>query len=464
MSVPGAPHGAGLATRVELALLCALMFAVPLFEVPKQLLWAAWSIAWLSTRGARGLVRPRWDTGDWALAAFAGTAVTAGLATPHWSASLPGAGDAVRVALTAFLIGRGGYAPSQLLAVMGAGLAGALLALAWAAQVLSQAVQPAWLELHSVGHVNHSAIYLGIAVAVAAGLAIAAWRRQRGVGLVLMAAALLLGVSLFVAASRAALGATLVFVALLAWAEPLRAPTAPPRWRFRIAIGGALLGVGLVYGIVQWASPRPLQPSGESLSEKFESRPPEAGVLAFRDRLWRVAALGFLSQPVFGIGNDRFHALTPQSLCPSPAQPELPASSSSPASPQQARTVLIDPCDATRLYFAPHAHSVYANTLAERGALGFTATLALLAWWAVLLVRRLPMVRGRERLAGLWCVALGGWCLSAVAGVLNTTLHHEHGLLAMAAFGTLLAIGRMPAWQRGADTPGATARAGDPVS
>jgi hypothetical protein len=38
----------------------------------------------------------------------------------------------------------------------------------------------------------------------------------------------------------------------------------------------------------------------------------------------------------------------------------------------------------------------------------------------------------------LWA-ALGAWVITVVGGVFNTTLHHEHALIAMILFGVWLA-------------------------
>jgi O-antigen ligase len=424
-----APAAAPAPSRYELAALCALLFVLPIFEVPKHLAWVAWVAAWIAARGPGALVRPRWKAWDWTIGAYAASALAAGAFAGDWRSSLAESGDAVRIAITALLVGRGGYSPRQLAAALAAALAGTLAALAWAAVALVRSDPPEPLELNSVGHVNHSAIYLAIALAVAAGLALAAWRgRRRGAAALVLAGSLIV-VSLLIGASRAALGAAAVFLALLAVAGPAvaiapgRAPapsSAPSPARLRLLMLAAVVAAVALYAALLHVSPRPLQPAGEGVAEKFVSRPHDSGPLSFRDRIWRVAWLAFEAQPLTGVGNERFRALTPQALCPDGA-----------AGPR---------CDPQRLHFTTHAHSVYMNTLAERGVFGAASLLALFAAWLSLLRRTRAACASAGWAAAVWWASAGGLCVTALAGLLNTTLHHEHGLLAMFTLGALRAL------------------------
>lgn len=446
---------------------------LPLFEVPKQLLWLGWVVAWFRARGPGAFRGEPWMLEERALLAFALSATLAGALGGHWLVSVSAAADVLRIALSALLIARGGYAPAQLMTAFAAGLAGTLVAAVWGAWTLATSSQPGFLELNSVGHVNHSAIHLGITLAIAVGLAIAHRPVRSLRGAVAAASAVAVATGLLVSASRAAIGASVCFLLLLAWFDPRPRGDRGRPW---LALLGASVLVGMLYGVFTTTAGRPLQPPGAGFSEKFESRFTPGGLLAFRDKLWRVAVIAFASEPVFGIGNERFRALTPDSLCPAAmpdpaARGRSPSAASSP-SPSRAEPdpgdprdrgvgwTGIDPCDVERLYFKEHAHSLYANVLAERGTVGVVAVVALLGLWARALLRSRELVRQSPATAGLWCIALGAWCLSAFAGLLNTTLHHEHGLLAMIAFGALVAIRRQTPCRDRADAT--IASAGNP--
>jgi O-antigen ligase len=87
----------------------------------------------------------------------------------------------------------------------------------------------------------------------------------------------------------------------------------------------------------------------------------------------------------------------------------------------------------------PHGHSLYLNSLAERGLVGVLPLAAVLIAWPVWLVRRRPRPSDGDYDWLLWGAAAGAWLVTVLAGLVNTTLHHEHGLLAAIFLGLWLA-------------------------
>jgi O-antigen ligase len=91
-------------------------------------------------------------------------------------------------------------------------------------------------------------------------------------------------------------------------------------------------------------------------------------------------------------------------------------------------------------YYSSHAHNLFFNTLAERGLIGITVLIGLCGAWLFALYKHRPTERIEERplaWAG-WGAGWAGWCLVFIGGLFNTTLHHEHGMLAMMCLGTFL--------------------------
>jgi len=259
------------------------------------------------------------------------------------------------------------------------------------------------LQLYSVGHVNHTAIYLAIMLGVCASWLYAYWRdwpvNRRTVALAISA---LIMVSLVVTTSRAAVGIgfLMVLVLALAWW---------PRWRAPLVASAIAIFLmsALIVGF------------GAGVLQKQMDNAAAQNVLAFRDGIWRTGVAAWEKYPWFGVGKDNFGRITHDHV-------------------RSWRTEAGKDYDATRYYPYAHGHSLYVNTLAERGSLGFAALLVVLAAALVALVRYRPQ-KGEGDFAWLaWGSAASAWFVTAGIGLANTTLHHEHGLLAALLLGLWL--------------------------
>jgi hypothetical protein len=410
--------------RAEIGLLAALLFTLPLLEVPKQLCWLGWAVlagrAVWRDRAVPGGGPSVWDA---VLAALLAAVLLSGLgasAPPGWR----GAGDVLRLVSVPWLMMRRGYRAADCRVPLLAALAGTAVASLWGLARVLTADTPVFLQLHSVGHVNHSAIYLamtiGVAIAVWAGLGPAATRRVR---LLVAATGLIALLALFVSGSRAAALALAVLLGLIAWLTPF--PLAEPvrdRRRFRLGLVAVLVSALVGYLALAGLSGRTLQPEGAGLVGKFRIQSGDAGGLAsHRDRLARLALAAGQAYPFFGLGVDGFGRLTPARVCAEIAPPPPGGV-----------------CDTSGYTFTAHAHSLYGTAFAEQGGFGLAAVLALLAGWAARLRRSLAWARADRDAGAVWLTALSGLVITAAAGLLNTTLHHEHGLLAMIGLGMLL--------------------------
>jgi O-antigen ligase len=239
------------------------------------------------------------------------------------------------------------------------------------------------LSLNSVGHVNHSAIYVAIMLGVCL-----AWLYSDPRSIVAGATSLFLLVSVVVSESRGAVGAALMMLVLMAaaWWRRSRVP--------------ALIALGVV---ALWALLALL--GAMEVLEKQEALVKGNNPLNFRQEVWRFAFAAWQQHPWFGVGMDNF------------AQ-------------------AVDP---SRRALYPHGHNLYLNTVVERGIVGALPLFAVLLAWTVSLWRRRPGARGAELDWVLWGGAAGALWVTVVVGLVNTTLHHEHGLLAALLLGLWLA-------------------------
>jgi O-antigen ligase len=368
--------------RAELGALIALCFFLPLYEAPKSIAWLAYVAIWLANRAAERDFGGRWDGWDTLIAAWLVSGlVVAPFAALHgheWHASL----DIVRNGAVLWLVKRSRLDEREIRMVLGALLASTVIGLAMAFAKVSTGSAGA-LSLNSVGHVNHTAIYLAIMLGVCAAWLFSGERR-----VLAAAVSLLVLVSVVITASRGAVGIALATVVLLGAAF----------WRRSRLPALVALGVVVIYVLLALAG-------GTEVFEKNQALLKSHNALAFRGEVWQLAWSTWLQHPWFGIGIDNF--------------------------PQ-----VVDP---SRRVLYTHGHNLYLNTLAERGIVGALPLFAIMIAWAVTLLRRFPAAAAGALEWVLWGGAASALFVSAGVGLVNTTLHHEHGLLAALLLGLWLA-------------------------
>jgi len=371
--------------RAELGLLIALCVFLPLYEAPKNIVWLGYVAFWIGNRLAERDFGGPWDAWDTLIAAWIASgflvAAFAGLHGSEWRAAL----DIVRYGSVLWIVKRSRLAEREVELVLVALVAATVIGLAMAYAQLASG-KSARLELNSVGHVNHTSIYLAIMLGVCASSLFTGRHR-----VVLGATTLLVLVSIFVAASRAGVGVALLALVVLSsfwW----------PRSRVPAFITVAVLVItAVVFSL-----------GGAEVFERHEANVQAGQTLAFRDRAWQLAMTTWEAHPLFGVGMDNFALVS------------------------RAQTG-----DRYASLF-PHAHNLYLNTLAERGIIGAAPVLIVMVAWPLVLLRRRPRASEGDVDWLLWGGALGAWLVTAVVGFVNTTLHHEHALLAVLLLGLWL--------------------------
>ena len=376
-----------MSRRVEIGLLLALCVALPLYEAPKSIAWLAYVLVWLANRVRARDFGGAWDIWDtlivvWMVSGFV-IAPFAALHGGEWRAPL----DVVRNAAVLWMVKRSRLSERETRAVLGALVASVVIGIVMGLAQL-------WgggsgrLELNSVGHVNHTVVYLAIMLGVCASWLFLG--RQR---VIAAAISFFVLVAVFVAASRSGVAAALVVLGALAVAWW-------PRSRIPAVIAAAVIIASAALAAL----------GGAEVFEKQAESVQAGHVLNFRQEAWQLAVSTWQAHPWFGIGMENF------------------GQASRGLATEQLRNLM------------PHAHNLYLNTLTERGLVGALPVFALLAVWGWWLVTRRPRGGATDHEWLLWGAAASAWIVTVAVGMVNTTFHHEHGLLAVLLLGLWLPV------------------------
>lgn len=395
-----------LAAAEQWALLAVLLF-LPSIEAPKNIAAALYLVVWLLNRlRSRDWGGPwsAWDTTVLAMIGGAYASILFGAYAPV--KGLSAGNDVLTYGLVFLAVRRGRYQERFLWQALGTAVIATLLTLAYGYWGVYVSGRYEVLELHSIGHVNHSALYVAIIFAVAFSWLLATWGEGRALKrrCLLGGAVLVLWISLFISEARGAILPATALVVCLPW---LILPGGGGRRKVLL-----LLPLVMIVGALAIA-PRVI--------EKTRANS-EAGIItSYRPALARTALLAFREYPVFGVGITAFRRITP----------ELSVEWQ-----RQGGDWLQGD-----LFHSSHAHNLYANTLAERGLAGFVPLMAFFFLCAA------DFFRSRRWIASagtpldkvLWGSAFGAWFATAVGGLFNTSLHHEHALITVVLIALWLA-------------------------
>ncbi|CAN0225940.1 unnamed protein product, partial [Phaeothamnion confervicola] len=325
----------------------------------------------------------------------------AGLHHKEWI----GAFDLLRYGLVLLFLKRSGYDETTYRRMLACIVTSTLIGLLWGYYGFRVTGERSTLGLHSVGHVNHSAIYLAIVFGAVLAWVRSTWATEgpaiRAAGLALCLA---LALSLLVMKSRAAVGAAFVVGILILGTYALR--SGRRLWAVPVAallIGGALLV----------AKPEVVEKNSKLLDSN--------NFLAYRDAVWRTGLEGWREFPVFGVGMGNYSYVNYERI-------------------EEWHRARGGRFDKERFRIQAHGHSLYLNTLVERGLAGFLALLAVLGAWGWALARNAPRTVDPPLRWTYWAGALAAWLVAILVGIVNTTLHHEHALVSMLLLGGWLSL------------------------
>jgi O-antigen ligase len=263
--------------------------------------------------------------------------------------------------------------------------------------------QKFFLELNSVGHVNHSSVYLCITFAIALAFTLAQdYSSSWFIRLLLITIVIFFSSLIIISGSRgSALAMGIIAISYgLIWTKKSKKP-------LLILLFAALFVNGGVY--LKKVSMVQETLSQTAANSSFNS-------MDVRVKIWNSALLIWRHNPIFGLGIKNFHQATRET---------------------QANWLAEENKTYTDKIYHPssHAHNLYLNILAEQGITGFSVIFLNLLYICYLLYRHTPKREDPLIYWLLWLSAAGVMQVILINGIFNTTLHHEHGLLSVLIIG-----------------------------
>jgi O-antigen ligase len=264
------------------------------------------------------------------------------------------------------------------------------------------------LELHSVGHVNHSAIYLVIIFGASLGWPLSYLSldkfKKKFYNLDILALCILstiFFISLIIGQSRGAYGVGIILGLLIIYYVGKNN---------KIKLLGSFLIVLIVLLSIILKT---------DVIQKQIANQDDNNILSYRDKVWNVSMEASRFSPLFGIGLSNWHFITIDQL-------------------KKSLENRGEKFDANNYFFPGHSHHLYLSALVERGVVGLLVTLTFMLFWLRNIVKTYNWAIKSQDSIKLWSGSLSAWVATFGIGFVNTTFHHEHAILACLFLGIYL--------------------------
>jgi O-antigen ligase len=404
----------------DLLMLSFLIISLPSVEAPKNIFLVFYLLSRISFEFAewkkRKIKWTRWDSLflTFALTAllstiFAGMPLLAGVShLEEWK----GYSVLMTAILTGWLLSRAEYNRENYQGLFKLIVLSALPPLLWGLYQYLIIHTKQTLELHSVGHVNHSAIYLVMIFGASLGwllthLNFEKFKMKSSIflTLTLTLVTLIYFVSLIIGQSRGAYGVGVLLGLLIIYflSKNKKIKLIGITSLMLIVLFSVILKTGVI--------------------EKQIANQEANNVLSSRDKVWNVSLEASKFYPLLGLGLSNWHFISLDQLKTS----------------IEARGEKFNSND---YLFPGHSHSIYLSALVERGVVGLLITIIFMIFWLKHLIRTYNFTKKKIEASYLWTGSLSAWVATFGIGFVNTTFHHEHAILACLFLGLYLSYTR----------------------
>ncbi|CAM8463169.1 RfaL Lipid A core - O-antigen ligase and related enzymes [Candidatus Methylopumilus universalis] len=253
------------------------------------------------------------------------------------------------------------------------------------------------LQLHSVGHVNHSAIYLCMIAGASLSVLISQLQgTQKKYVFITTLVFILVISSIIISQSRGAFGIVflLAFALLLLTKLPIKIKT----------IYVFLLSIFLINIVF-------IMPA--AVINKQIVNQNNHDILSQRDKVWRASFEVARLNPIFGIGGGNWKQINIDQL----------------KSSVESRGETFVAEDFALQW--GHPHNIYLSNLVDRGILGLITFLSFMAIWLITLIKSYKKYNQDSKAMLFIMGSFSAWTTIFGIGFVNTTFHHENALLAL---------------------------------
>ena len=253
------------------------------------------------------------------------------------------------------------------------------------------------LQLHSVGHVNHSAIYLSMMAGASLSFLLsqiqAAKKKYIFVAVLLF---MFLAASVIITNSRGAFGIVFLLIYSMFFLSKVSVKTK--------ILNLALLTIFLV--TIVFIIPAPVV-------KKQIANQDNHIVLSYRDKVWQAAYEIARLNPLLGIGGGNWKHINIDQI----------------KSAVESRGEKFDPEDFALQW--SHPHNIYLSNLVDRGILGLITFLSFIFIWLIVLIKSYKKYNQDSKAMLFIMGSFSAWSTICGIGFVNTTFHHENALLAL---------------------------------
>ena len=398
---------------LDFAMLSLMIVSLPSLEAPKNI----FLVGYLITRVISEIIQfkqgiKQWKSWDFIFltiifTAFLSTIFAGFSGLEEWK----GYKVFLSAVLTGWLISRTHYSQNQYHIIFLLTVLAIIPPLLWGLYEYIIIHSKTSLEIHSVGHFNHSAIYLTMIFGSTLGWFISQFnfRKKNEAAqwqtILIGIMSSILFISLIIGQSRGAFGVSVLLgLCLLFLVNDMRLKI----------IGMAIMALIIISSM--------LFESG--VIQKQINTQKNSNILAYRDKVWNVSIEASRFSPLLGLGLSNWHFIKLSQI-------------------QKSVEARGETFNADNYFFPGHSHSLYFSALVERGIVGLMVTLIFMVYWLYDLIKTFKWSKKLSTSYMLWAGSFSAWLATFGIGFVNTTFHHEHAILACLFLGIYLSYTRL---------------------